>query len=1068
MSNITDIVAGDFLPLSPEQRACMARSGQAPAPRWMLARMESEHDGVALQAALRRVVAAHPALRLRFAEVPGYRGLRQQAGEDAVWTWEVVAGVGEDPTQAARAWYDRIAVRHEGLHTAWFTGVGQGGWLALAATPLIADEGSMLQLLNDVARTMDSGSKPSPSSPPDCETGEVAAFDYTHYVLWRQELAADPDAEAGRAYWRDHGEASGLQAPRLSYRAAGAAQDNAAIAVCAVCAATAATAHGVTELAQRLDLPVETLLHAAWLALLGRLTGSYCHVTGWRHDCRTDYDMLAGAVGAYEKVLPLEIDWQPDDTFEHCARRLALRRQAHIGAQEHYALAADGGAGHHEVGFVAMPQGLPGVHVAAVRWETSTRMADFELALHVVLTPAADQVAHVQCVYAPHRYGAAAVQGLLAQYQDVLTQAASAPETPLSKLLPPAAPDTALYAGENWDPGAQSLLAHVLGWAARTPSAPAIVDDGETLDYAALAVRVDQAARVLAGQGVAAGAVVALRLPRGADLIIALLAAWRCGAAYLPLDPQWPVARCAALMQDAAAACVVQRAQDAALFDGVAQVTLGAGMSDATLPALNDAALLRQPAYVLYTSGSTGAPKGVAVGQRALLNYVAGATHAMGLAQARRWALTATVAADLGNTALFGALYNGAALVIASDTAMQDAQSFARFLREQRIDAIKMVPSHLAALLDCDTAIAPRTVVLGGEATAAALVQRLFKLTPGCRLFNHYGPTESTVGVMVHAVKDAADGDVGGVLPLTCVLPNCRIRLLDADLTATALGALGQLYIGGPQLANGYLRASGDDAFIDDPYLPGQRLYRSGDLAYALPDGGIRLAGRADHQVKIRGFRIEPAEIEAALLSLPGVQQAAVLAIAGAAGVELTACVTMDDAHQSQTDAELGAALAQLLPAPMLPARIQCLPDLPRLPNGKVDRHALQARVVTALDADSAEPVAPRDALETVVAGCVAILLERDRVGVHDDFFSLGGHSLLVIKLVTRLRKQLRVEAVPGLVFDHPTVARLAAALRQQAEDPAQLDRIAQLRVQVNNLSPEERAALAAQVTEPA
>ncbi|SIT01199.1 amino acid adenylation domain-containing protein [Achromobacter sp. MFA1 R4] len=1062
MSNATDTAARDLLPLSPEQRACLARSGHAPAARLMLARMASERDGDALRAALNRVVASHPALRLRFFEVPGYRGLRQQPDGDAAWTWEVVAGQGKDPHRAVQAWHGRVAAQ-PGLHAAWFTGAGQGGWLALAATPLIADEGSMLQLLNDVARALEPGL--APRAMPDPDAGEDAPFDYTHYVLWRQELAADPEGEPGRAYWREQGEASGLEAPRLSYRATGAAQDSAALAICA---ADASAAHGVTQLAQRLDLPVETVLHAAWLALLGRLTGGYRHVTGWRHDCRADYDMLAGAVGAYEKVLPLAVDWQADDAFEHCARQLAERRLAHIGAQEHYPLAADAASRHQEVGFAAMPQGLPGAGVAAVRWECGAGPADFDLALQVVLTPAADQVAHLQLAYAPHRYGAAAVRGLLAQYLEVLAQAAGAPETPLSRLLPPAAPDTALYAGETWDAGAQPLLAQVLAWAARTPSAPAIVDEGETLDYAALAVRVDQAARVLAAQGVTAGAVVALRLPRGADLIVALLAAWRCGAAYLPLDPQWPEARCAALMQDASAACVVQRPQDASPFDGVARVTLGAGVSDAALPALNDAALLRQPAYVLYTSGSTGAPKGVAVGQRALLNYVAGVTRAMGLDQARRWALTATVAADLGNTALFGALYNGAALVIAGEADVQDAQSFSHFLGAQRIDAIKMVPSHLAALLDCDGAAAPRTVILGGEATSAALVRRIFQLTPDCRLFNHYGPTESTVGVMVHAVTAAADAGAGGVLPLTRALPGCRIRLLDADLTPTAQGALGQVYIGGAQLANGYLRASGDDAFIDDPYLPGQRLYRSGDLAYALPDGGIRLAGRADHQVKVRGFRIEPAEIEAALLSLPGVQQAAVLAMPGAAGVELTACVTVDETHPPQTDADLRAALAALLPAPMLPSRIQRQPDLPRLPNGKVDRHALQARVVAVQDAAPTAPVAPRDALETVLAGCVAVLLERDSVGVHDDFFSLGGHSLLVIKLVTRLRKQLRVEAAPGLVFDHPTVARLATALRQQAEDPAQLDQIAQLRVQLNNLSPQERAALAAQVTEPA
>lgn len=1054
MSGTTDRAAQEFLPLSPEQRACLTASGDVPAARMVLARVEAEGNGEILRAALGRIVAAHPALRLRFARVEGYRGLRQQLREDAGWTWETVTGVGKEPRAAVQAWHGRVAAE-QGLHAAWFTGAGQGGWLALAATPLIADEGSMLQLLNDVA-------EPGASSAPDPD-GSEAPFDYANYVLWRQELAADADAEPGRAYWREQGEASDAAAPRLSYRLAAASKGS---STTAVCAADAAAAQGVTELAQRLGLPVEAVLHAAWLALLGRLTGSYRHLTGWRHDCRADYDMLSGAVGAYEKVLPLAITWQADDRFEHCARQLAERRDAHIGAQEHFPLEAAGAAAHHEVGFVAMPQGLPAD--PGLRWEHSVGPADFELALQLVLTPAGDRVAKLQLAYMPERYGKAAMQGLLAQYLDVLAHAASAPDTPLSALLPSPAPDATLYAGEAWDPGAQSLLTHVLAWAARTPSAPAIVDGAETLDYAALAVRVDQAARVLAGQGVAAGAVVALHLPRSAGLIVAMLAAWRCGAAYLPLDPQWPAARCAALMQDAGAVCVVQRPQDAALPAVVARVALDTGMSDAALPVLNDAALLRHTAYVLYTSGSTGAPKGVAVGQRPLLNYVVGATRAMALAQARRWALTATVAADLGNTALFGALFNGAALVLASETDMQDAQSFARFLSANNVDAIKMVPSHLAALLESDAAVAPRTVVLGGEATPAALVQRISGLTPDCRLFNHYGPTESTVGVMIHAVAGVTDAASGGALPLTRALPNCSIRLLDPDMRPTPPGALGQLYIGGAQLANGYLGASGHEAFIDDPYLPGQRLYRSGDLAYALPDGGIRLAGRADHQLKIRGFRIEPAEIEAALLARPGVLQAVVLAVAGAGGTELTACVTLDDAAPAMTDADLRLALAESLPAPMLPSRFLRLPGLPRLPNGKVDRRALETLAAAAPRPEATEAVAPRDALESVLAACVAALLERDSVGVDDDFFSLGGHSLLVIKLVTRLRKQLRVEVAPGLVFDHPTVARLAAALRQDAVDPAQLDEIAELRVQLNNLSPEARASLAAQVTEPA
>ena len=323
----------------------------------------------------------------------------------------------------------------------------------------------------------------------------------------------------------------------------------------------------------------------------------------------------------------------------------------------------------------------------------------------------------------------------------------------------------------------------------------------------------------------------------------------------------------------------------------------------------------------------------------------------------------------------------------------------------------------------------------------------------------------TTVGVLVHRVA-GPDDTRGGIVPLSQPLANCRVYLLDGEGRPAPVGALGELHVGGAQVVEGYLGQLEHRAFVADPLAPGQRCYRTGDLAYLLPGGRLRLAGRVDHQLKVRGFRVEPAEIEAALLAQPGVLQAVVLAHDVAQSVQLVAFVVawVEPAEIEARRESLLRALAEALPEPMVPARIVFLPVLPRLANGKIDRLALAPQLDQA-----AEPLdLPRDALEAVIADSVATLLQRDRIGVHDDFFELGGHSLLVIKLVTRLRKQLREEVEPGLVFDHPTVARLAAALRAQAADAAALDEVAAARMQLAALAPQERAALVATLSESA
>jgi acyl-coenzyme A synthetase/AMP-(fatty) acid ligase/acyl carrier protein len=318
--------------------------------------------------------------------------------------------------------------------------------------------------------------------------------------------------------------------------------------------------------------------------------------------------------------------------------------------------------------------------------------------------------------------------------------------------------------------------------------------------------------------------------------------------------------------------------------------------------------------------------------------------------------------------------------------------------------------------------------VLGGEAAPRSLIERIARLAPETVVYNHYGPTETTVGVMVHRVP--AEGAASSVLPLSRVLENNRIHVLDEALRVVPSGALGAVYVGGAQLCRGYLNREVEGAFVADPFQPGQKLYRTGDLACVLPEGGIRLAGRADDQIKIRGFRVEPAEVEAVLLSQPGVRQAVVLAVSGGGGdVELRAFVVADELLASEAGrSALTGRLGMLLPAHMVPARCTFVAEFARLPNGKIDRQSL----LSAARVDDRKPVAtaPRDALESVLAQCMASLVQRDVIGVEDDFFELGGHSLLVIKLVARIRKLLRLDIAPGLVFDHPTVATLAAALR--------------------------------------
>ena len=997
-----------------------------------------------LQAALNGLSQRHTALLARLATAPGYRGLRQffEAGAANV---ALAVDESSDTAQVLVQWCQRPVSLASGV---FFEGLlqridAQHWQLTLGLAGFVGDQASLGILYQDLCTAYEQG-----SCAVDEELGQFA-----QYLEWHAEVVLDEDADTAKAYWQACLPSTGVLAPELPVRYADTAPGKAG-GQTLTAALDPRVLERLSQLAAQHNTPVTTLLQAAWWVLLARVSGREGFVAGLRHHARQDYEFFAPTVGLLERTLPLNLNLAPTASFTRVLAELTGVLETHGTWQEYAPLDA----------------GLPLTHGFGVRQQPAARTvgactwsgaysADlqplFELALNVDMEEGG-AVSGLSLDYAAAVYSQAAMQTLLAQYQVLLGSLLEQPDAAIATLsLLGEAERQRLLA---FNPAPQVLEErvllpeHILNWAEITPDALALVAGQQSLTYAELDAGVRQLSSRLRQKGVAPGSIVALALPRGVAQVLTILATWRTGAAYLPLDPSWPVARQAQLVEQAGAQLLVT--QGVAL-DGVGCAVLDLDQKVQHPLAQGPSATLQgqDAAYVLFTSGTTGVPKGVVVEHRQLLNYVAGVSSELELAACRHFAQGSTVAADLGNTSLFGALYNGATLHIADEATMQDPEAFAAFIDTQGIDCLKIVPSHLAALLEAPQPKVPATLILGGEAIGQGTVARIFNLRADCRLFNHYGPTETTVGVAVHTISP--DDLQHLAIPLTRVLPNNQLFVLNEGLQLVACGELGELYIGGQQLCRGYLNdpAQTDAAFINSPFNPGERLYRSGDLARYLPQGGIALYGRRDHQVKVRGFRIELAEIEQQLLRVPGVSEAVVLL----AHDEPVAFVLPSQDAPADWLQNLKQQMAERLPAVMVPHQYQVVQHMPRLGNGKVDRQALQNLELVEDDDTFIEPL---DALETLLASRMAQLLGRERLSRDRDFFAAGGHSLLVIKLVAGIRKLLHCEVHPGIVFDHPSPGALAQALRAQEDSPGQLEKLAQARLRLDAMSPEEKAAL--------
>jgi amino acid adenylation domain-containing protein len=578
-------------------------------------------------------------------------------------------------------------------------------------------------------------------------------------------------------------------------------------------------------------------------------------------------------------------------------------------------------------------------------------------------------------------------------------------------------------------PREQTLHGLVEAQVRRTPKSEAVRFDDRSLTYEELDLRANQLARRLQALDVQHEALVGVCIDRSLDMVVALLAVLKAGAAYVPLDPAFPKERIDFMIKDAALDTIVTHSRLLPLVaDQVRTVCLDTQWDEI---AAESGAQLESPAradslaYVIYTSGSTGRPKGVQLEHRSVVNFLTAMHAEPGIGADDRLLSVTTLSFDIAGLEIFGPLTVGAAVVIADRATALDGQRLMGLIETSDATLMQATPATWRLLLESGWDGKPDLKILcGGEALPRDLADRL--LLASKELWNMYGPTETTIwSTVARVVADDRAPDIGRPIA------NTKVYVLDESMQPMPIGVPGELYIGGDGVARGYLRRPelSVEHFLEDPFVTrvGARMYRTGDLARWRADGLLECLGRVDQQVKIRGYRIEPGEIEVVLAGHPEVAQAAVVARPDASGEQRLVAYLVAAADATLEPAALRRFLAAGLPEYMIPSAFVVLPELPLTPNGKVDRKALPApenRMIATVSY-----VSPQNATEAAVAAIWQEVLKVDRVGRHDNFFDLGGHSLLVVQVQTRLQKKFSRSLMLIELFQHPTVAALAAFL---------------------------------------
>jgi amino acid adenylation domain-containing protein len=890
---------------------------------------------------------------------------------------------------------------------------------------------------------------------------------YADYAVWQREQLAGEVLDRQLAYWKERlGDAPALlELPTDRPRPA------------------VQTYRGATvpfelslELLERLQAlgrsegaTLYMTLLGAFQVLLGKYAGSEDVVVGSPIAGRTRGE-VEGLIGFFVNTLVLRTDLSGDPSFRETLRRV---REATLGAYEHQEvpfeklvaeLQPERSMSHlplFQVMFTVQNAGgggvaLPGLEVSGAGGELAS--AKFDLFLELTATP---QGLRGELNYSTDLFERGTVQRMLGHLERVLEQVAADADVRLSRLELPGQAERArlLALGEGAAPEfpratVDALFAQA---AAAAPQAVALAWDGGRMTYAELDARANRLAHHLRRAGVAAGTRVGVCLERGPEMVVATLAALKAGGAYVPLDPAYPAERLAFMLADTAVPVLVT---ESPLAEGLpphaARVVrvdtdaaaIGAEPADAPAAGTDPEAA----AYVMYTSGSTGRPKGVEVPHRAIVRLVRGQDY-LSIDPSDVFLQLAPASFDAATLELWGPLLNAACLAI-HPAGQPTVESIGQALAEHGVTVLWLTAGlfHLVVEERIQILRGVRQLLAGGDVLSVPHVRRVLAELPETALINGYGPTENTTFTCCHRITSVVDD--GASIPVGRPIANTYVRVLDAGMQPVPVGVPGELYAGGAGLALGYLNQPELTAqkFVADPYLPGTRLYRTGDRVRWVESAEvhecvsaevdpspansrtdalthsrtafIEFLGRVDTQVKIRGFRVEPGEVEAVLRAWPGVREAAVVVREDTPGDRRLVAYVAGEAAAD----EVREHLRGRLPDHMLPSAFVFMDALPLTANGKLDRRALPAPELASAEETY---VAPRTPVEEVLAGIWAEVLRLERVGVEDSFFELGGHSLLATQMVSRIREVFRVELPLRALFEGPTVAQLAGRVEE-------------------------------------
>ncbi|HLF28780.1 MAG TPA: amino acid adenylation domain-containing protein [Anaerolineae bacterium] len=663
----------------------------------------------------------------------------------------------------------------------------------------------------------------------------------------------------------------------------------------------------------------------------------------------------------------------------------------------------------------------------------------------LIATPGAEL--SIQIDYQCRRFDAATIARMLGHLQTLLEGMPTHPDQALAQLPLLTSPERQQLLVE-WNatqaeyPKDQCLPELFEAQVERTPNAVALVYGDQLLTYRELNQRANQLAHHLQKLGVGPEVRVGICVERSLEMVVGLLGILKAGGAYVPLDPTYPPERLQFMLTDSQVAVLLTQARLLPVLPahGAQVVCLDRAVAAISRESAQHPCATIDPdnlAYIIYTSGSTGRPKGAMIHQRGLTNYLTWCRQAYPLSEGQGAPVHSSIAFDLTVTSLWAPLVTGRRVLLLPETSGIDALS--ELLRDPtRFSLVKITPAHLQLLGEQlspqDAAARTQAFVIGGENLLADHVAFWQTHAADTLLINEYGPTETVVGCCVYTLPQ--DRRASGVMPIGRPIINTRLYVLDAALQPAPIGVVGELYVGGAGVARGYWQRPDLTAekFIPDPFgaEPGARLYRTGDLARYLPDGNLECLGRVDHQVKIRGYRIEPGEIEAVLVQHPQVQEAVVISREDAPGVKrLVAYFVLKPDPSSSLSlppsafvSDLRAFLRAKLPEYMLPSAFVVLEQLPLTPNGKVDRQALPV-VDGARPELAAAYVAPRTPVETILVDIWAQVLRVERVGVHDNFFEIGGDSIRSIQVIARAN-QAGLHLSPKHLFQYQTIAELA------------------------------------------